>query len=62
MTQQPDGICRACFWTWLARRPRPVGIFCWHESTSARLGPDGWQVEPAKSREALEQLRRDGIR
>jgi hypothetical protein len=60
---QPDGICRACFWTWSARRPRPPAVYCWHSSTVARLTEAGdWLVESVKGREALERLRQEGVR
>lgn len=62
MTSRPVGVCANCFATFLARRPRPPAAWCWHSGTVARPTDDGWQVESVKGREALERLRRDGIR
>ena len=59
---QPDGICGACYWTWLAAKPQPPGVYCHHQSTVARRTDSGWVIERASGREALAQLRREGIR
>ena len=57
--RQPPGICRNCFATWRARRPRPPAVFCHHFGNAAEVGADGWTVIEAIGARELGRLRRE---
>lgn len=59
---EPASVCANCYRVWLATKPRPPAVWCWHSSHVARPTETGWSVESVKGAESLEKLRMEGIR
>jgi hypothetical protein len=61
VTTRPEALCSNCWRTYIARRPRPIAVRCWHTGAVATRTESGaMEVRENVSGWRLADLRKSG--